>query len=123
MLDEQREKDLKMLTRNLNAKIGAHNSGYGQDISEHGLGEMNENGELPADLCAFNNMVIGCSTFPHKDIRKTTWKSPYHVTQNQIDHVCIGQKFRRLLQDARVKTSADELSDHHLVMSTRKLLK
>ena len=48
-------------------------------------------------------MVTGGSIFPHKDIHKATWRSSVHVTENQFDHVCIGQKFRLARQDVRVK--------------------
>ena len=41
----------------LNAKIGADNTGYEQVMGKHGLGRMNENGEQFADFCAQNNLV------------------------------------------------------------------
>ena len=69
---------------------------------------MNEHGEMLADLCAFNNMVIGGSVFPHRRIHKATWVSPDHRTDNQIYNICIGRKFRRSMQDVRVHRRADE---------------
>ena len=33
---------------------------------------MNENGELFADVCDMNQLVIGGSVFPHKRIHKVT---------------------------------------------------
>lgn len=36
-------------------------------------------------------------------IHKATWVSPDSMTENQIDHVCIGKKFRRSLQDVCVE--------------------
>ena len=90
-------------------------------MGRHGLGEMNENGERLADVCALNNMVIGGSVFPHKRIHKATWVSPDLITENQIDHVCIAKKFRRSLEDVRVKRGADVASDHHLVVAKLKL--
>lgn len=56
----------------LNAKVGSDNSGYERLIGHHGKGEMNENGQLFTDFCAENNLVIGGTLFPHKDIHKTT---------------------------------------------------
>ena len=82
---------------------------------------MNENGEHFADLCALNQLVIGGNIFPHKGIHKATWPSPNHVTENQIDHVCISRKFRRSWQDVRVMSGADVSSDHHLLMTTVRL--
>ncbi|KAI0214697.1 hypothetical protein LSAT2_000182, partial [Lamellibrachia satsuma] len=54
-------------------------------------------------------------------IHKATWVSPDHVTENQIDHICIGKTFRRSLQDVRVKRGADAASDHHLLVAILKL--
>ena len=46
---------------------------------------------------------------------------PDLITGNQIDHVCIAKKFRRSLEDVRVKKGADVTSDHHLVVNKLKL--
>ena len=47
------------------------------------------------DLCAFNNVIIGDSVFLHRRIHKATWVAPKHRTENQIDHICIGRKFKK----------------------------
>ena len=59
-----------------NAKIDADNRRHEHVMGKQGPVRMKENGELLADFCAFSNMVIGRSIFPHKDIHKTTWRSP-----------------------------------------------
>nr|KAG5692145.1 hypothetical protein BaRGS_020693 [Batillaria attramentaria] len=104
-----------------NAMIGSDNRGYEEIMGQQGLGEMNDNGEKFADLCALNNLVIRGSLFHHRRIHKATWVSPDLSTENQIDHVCIGRKFRRSLQDVRVKRGADVASDHHLLVARLKL--
>ena len=114
-------KDMTILMGDLNAKIGSDNTGYEATMGTQGLGQMNENGERFADLCAVSQLVIGGSIFPHKRIHKATWRSPDHVTENQIDHICISQKFRRSLQDVRVMRGADVSSDHHLLTTTARL--
>ena len=121
LCDKLKEKDMKIPTGDLNAKIGSDNSGYEEVMVRQGLGKMNENGEMLADFCAFNNMIIGGSVFPHRRIHKTTWVSPDHRTENQIDHICIGRKFRRSMQDVRVQRGADAASDHHLVLARMKM--
>ena len=90
-------------------------------MGTYGLGQMNENGQRFPDLCAWNQLVIGGSIFPHKRIHKATWRSPDHRTENQIDHICISQKFRRSWLDARVMRGADVSSDHYLVTTTMRL--
>ncbi|XP_065261983.1 uncharacterized protein LOC135879876 [Emys orbicularis] len=115
------DKDITILMGDFNAKIGPDNTGYEQAMGTHALGEMSENGERFVDLCALNNLVIGGSIFPHKRIHKSTWVSPAGTIENQIDHVCISKKFRRSLQDVRVRRGADVASDHHLVVPRLKL--
>ena len=78
---------------------------------------MNDNGERFADLCATSNLVIGGSLFQHRRIHKDTWTSSDLQTEDQIDHMCIGRKFRRTLQDVRVRRGADLASDHHLLVA------
>lgn len=76
---------------------------------------MNENGERFAAACADNNLVIGGSVFQHKNIHKATWVSADHTTENQIDYICISQKFRHSLLDVRVRRGVDAGSYHHLL--------
>ncbi len=90
-------------------------------MGTHGIGELNENGEMFADLCSFNILLIGGSVFPHRRIHKATWVSPDHRTENQIDHNCISQKFGRSMQYVRVHRGSDAASDHHLVLTKLKL--
>lgn len=114
-------RDLVILMGDLNAKIGGQNEGYEAVMGKHGVGIMNENGEMFAETCVNNNLVIGGSVFPHKTIHKTTWVSPDHVTENQIDHICISKKFRRAMEDVRTRRGADAASDHHLLVGKFKL--
>ena len=55
-----------------NAKVGSDNTGREEIMGKHGLGTMNENGELFVDFCTFNDLVIGGSVFPHKTMHKAT---------------------------------------------------
>ena len=121
VLDRRGTKDITILMGDFNAKTGMDNTDYEDIMGTHGLGQMNENGERFADLCALNQLVIGGSIFPHKRIHKATWISPNHVTENQIDHICISRKFRRSWQDVRVMRGADVSSNHHLLMTKVKL--
>ncbi|VDO52942.1 unnamed protein product [Schistosoma margrebowiei] len=121
MVEKCTTKDLTILMGDFNAKVGTDNTGYEDIMGRHGLGERNENGERFANLCAFSKLVIGGTIFPHKRIHKTTWTSPDHTTQNQIDHICINKTFRRTIEDVRTKRGADIASDHHLLVAKMKL--
>jgi hypothetical protein len=108
-------KDIAIVMGDFNAKVGEANTGYESIMGKHGVGAMNENGEIFADFCLDNDIVIGGTVFAHRRKHKVTWVSPDHVTENQIDHICIARQFRRTLLDVRVKRGADAASDHHLL--------
>jgi hypothetical protein len=112
---------MTILMGDFNAKIGADNTCYNDIMGKQGLGHMNENGERFADFCSLNQLVIGGSIFPHKGIHMATWRSPDHVTENQIDHICFYKQFRRAWRDVRVMRGADNPSDHHLLMTRVRL--
>ena len=86
-------------------------------MGKHIIGEMNENGLKLVEFCEANELVIGGSLFPHKNLHKTTWKSPDGKTKNQIDYIMINQRWRSSLQDVRVMTGADCNSDHHMILA------
>ena len=113
--------NITIMMGDFNAKIGSNNRGYEEIKGQHGLREMNDNGERFTDLCALSNLVIEGSVFQHKRIYKATWVSPDLSTENQIDHVCICRKFRRSLPDVHVKRGADVAADHHLLIAKLKL--
>ncbi|VDO67431.1 unnamed protein product [Schistosoma margrebowiei] len=115
------EKCLTILMGDFNAEVGMKNTGYEDIMGRHRQGERNEYGERFANQCAFNKLVISGTIFPHKRIHKTTWTSPDHTTQNQIDHICINKTFRRTIEDVRFKRGADIASDHHLLVAKMKL--
>ena len=103
---------MTILMGHFNAKIGINWNGYEEVMGTHDVGEINENRESFADKCALNNIVIGGNIFTSKGILKTTWVSPDHMAENQIDHIFIGKRFwRSLEEDMRVKRGADVASD------------
>jgi hypothetical protein len=103
ILKKQKTKDIIIVGGDLNAKVGQDNKGLEHVMGRHGLEQRNENGQLFVDFCASHDFVIGRTIFPHKDCHKVTWVSPDHKTENHIDHVATGQKWRRSLQDVRNK--------------------
>ena len=105
-----------------NAKVGARQEGASGIVGKHGLiRERNDNGDRFVSFCAWNNLTITSTMFPHKDVYKYTWTSPDGQYQNQIDHVAIRSQFKRSVQDTRVHRGADVGSDHNLVITKAKL--
>ena len=56
----------------MNAKVGADNFDFERVMVTHGCGDINDNSERLVDLCMNNNLVIGGTIFPHKNIHKLT---------------------------------------------------
>ncbi len=113
--------DVLLLTGDMNAKVGTDNSNNERAVGKYGCGERNNNGERLVDFCTNNNLVIGGTIFPHKNIHKLTWQSPDGRTINQIDHIIINGKWRRSLQDVRAYRGTDAYSDHYQIAATIKL--
>ena len=89
-------------------------------MEKHGLGEMSVNGELFADFCSFDKLVMTCygrKGFPTQKGPQGDLGFSRQQTGSQIDHICVSSRFRRSLLDVRVKRGADVASDHHLLMA------
>lgn len=96
-----------------NAKVGQNNTGYKGVMGKYGNGIMNENGEYLAEVCGNNNLVMGGTLFPHKEIHSYG----HHLeeqTKIKKDHIVVIGEWRRTIQDVRVRRGADVGSDHHL---------
>ena len=95
--------DLIIIMGDLNAKVGNDNTDFEDVMGKHGIGTRNENGEILVEYCAMNNLVIGGTLFPHRNIHKLTWNSPNGIDRNQFDHLMINGKWRRSLLDVKVR--------------------
>ena len=93
VIDKVPARDMKILMGDLNATTGTDNTNMDLIMGRHGTREQNEHGELFAEFCTFNDLVIGDTLFPHKTIHKTTWTSPDGKTENQTDQITIGRKW------------------------------
>ena len=113
--------DVLMVVGDQNARVGKENKGIERAMGTEGFGCINNNGERLSDLCVENNLVIGGTLFKHRNVHKTTWRSPDDNTVSQIDHVIVNQKWRRSFQDVRARRGADVGSDHVLVLATLSL--
>jgi len=111
------KRDGIIVMKDMNAKIGSNNEGLEHVMGRHGIGNMNENGELFSELCARCDLIIGGTVFPHKTCHKVSWVSPDNIMENQIDRIAISKRFRRPLLDVRNKRGADIGSDHHLMIA------
>ena len=114
--------DIKLLIGDFNAQIGSERKGLEQTIGPHGTSPVhNDNGERFISFCSNNGFSIAYTYFQHKLIHKKTWRSPDGKTFNEIDYICINNRWKSSLRDVRVKRGGDIGSDHYLLVSTVKL--
>jgi exonuclease III len=60
------KRDVMIVMGDMNAKLGSNNDGLEHVMGRHGIGNMNQNGELFGELCASCDLIIGGTVFPHK---------------------------------------------------------
>lgn len=61
--------DIKIITGNLNAKVGHNNEHREKLMRDHEFRKKNEH-EIFADLCMNHDLVIGGTMFQHRNIHK-----------------------------------------------------
>ena len=110
----------------MNAQLDNIRQGMEQALGSHETSRMiNGNGERFFLFCSTNGMSVGNTFFAHKNIHKKTWRASDGTTKNEIDFICISQRWRSSIQDVRVYRGADVGSDHYLLKALvkRKLKK
>ncbi|XP_068238342.1 craniofacial development protein 2-like [Palaemon carinicauda] len=64
VVDEIRERDMKIVIGDFNAEVGRNNQGMGNVTDVEGLGEVtNENGTHCISFCSADNLVVGGSGY------------------------------------------------------------
>ena len=62
-------------------------------------------------------VVLKSMLFPHRNIPKYTWTSPYVKTHNQTDHLLADRRWHSNILDVRSFRAADCDTDHYLVVA------
>jgi endonuclease/exonuclease/phosphatase family metal-dependent hydrolase len=81
----------------------------------------NNNGAKICDLAAETNTFIVSTQYRHKREHKITWMIPGGTEGNQIDHMLISKKWKRIIQDVRTYRGANVDSDHLLVVAKMRM--
>lgn len=79
--------DIIIILGDFNAQVGPTNTNMENVMGKHGIGTMNENGEVVT--CFKHNLVIGGTLLINENNHKITWVSPYKATENPIGHFAI----------------------------------
>ncbi|XP_056001731.1 craniofacial development protein 2-like [Ostrea edulis] len=111
--------DMCLLIGDFNARVGKDITAYPRVIGQHGMGDMNENGQRLLDTCSTHGLAIAGTIFQHKEIHKYTWTSnTVSRTRAQLDHIIVNSRWKRSMTDCRTYRGADIFSDHELLIST-----
>jgi exonuclease III len=115
--------EVTIILGDMNAKLGKEKV-FSQIVGHHTLHDIStENGEMVANYAISNDMFLISTKFQHKKIHIGTWTSPDHQTVNQIDHIMVSKKKKRLIHDVRSTRGYNCDSDHFLVQYKLKLNK
>lgn len=71
--------------------MGSDNAAYERTLGKYIRGTINENSERLVEFCSTNNLVIGVTLFPHREIHKLNWYS-----LNLRDNIRIGQHMEKV---------------------------
>jgi exonuclease III len=99
--EKVKRNDILMIVGDFNAKIGKkeRNEGVAGKATIHDT--TNDNGAKICDLAAATNTFIVSTQYRHKREHKITWMIPGGTEGNQIDHMLISKKWKRIIQDVR----------------------
>ena len=100
---------------NFNARVGRALESWDGILGKHGIGNMNENGQLLLELCASHNLCVTNTFFEGKISRKTSWKHPRSGNWHQLDLVLTRLSSLKEILHTRSYQSAECDTDHSLV--------
>jgi endonuclease/exonuclease/phosphatase family metal-dependent hydrolase len=82
----------KILLGDFNAKVGREDI-FKPTIGNESLHEIsNDNGVRLVNFATSKILRVKSTMFPHRNIHKYIWTSPYGKTHNQIDHILVDRR-------------------------------
>jgi hypothetical protein len=108
---------MKILVRDLNAKVGREEI-FKPTIGNESLHEINnDNGIRVVNFATSKILIVKSTMFPYRIIHKYTLTSPDGNTYNQIDHILIDRQRHSSVYDVRSFRSADCDTKNYLVVA------
>ena len=101
----------------LNAKVG--NVRVGNTVASFSLGIKNDTRLV--EFCQENDLVIANTWFKQHPRRLWTWEMPGDRAKNQIDYICILQRYRNGLLRTKTYPGADCGTDRVPVVATLRI--
>ena len=113
------KRDHLFIMGDFNCKVGGLHTNYPDSIGKNTIGEANERGEMLAEFCARNNLVVTNTMFSKRKLH--TWTSPDGNTKNQIDYILTRKPYsRQNITDSTV-LSIPDISDHRMVRTKARI--
>nr|XP_042904508.1 craniofacial development protein 2-like [Parasteatoda tepidariorum] len=103
--------DVKIILGDLNTKVGREREFKFVTGGSILHDATNDSGHKLIDFATLHNMIIGRTSFPHKNIHKDTWRAPCGTYANQIDHVVIDARHCSDSMDFKGETLRDNDCD------------
>ncbi|CAH2062804.1 unnamed protein product, partial [Iphiclides podalirius] len=95
-----------------NARVGQNSPNWPDCLGAHGIGKLNNNGQLLLEFCSRNRLGVTNTFFKGKLMRKVSWMHPRSKHWHQLDLVLTKKRDLRETLHTRTFHSADCDSDH-----------
>jgi endonuclease/exonuclease/phosphatase family metal-dependent hydrolase len=89
---------------------------YGNFVGSHGLGIMNNRGQMLINFCERNGMIFSNTWFTEPKGRLYTWKTPGDRIRSQLDYIRWKNRFRNSVENVQTLHGAHIDSDHNLLV-------
>ena len=114
------KQDHLFIMGDFNCKVGGLHTNYPDSIAKHTIGEANKRGEMLAEFCARNNLVVTNTMFSKRKLH--TWTSPDGNTKNQIDFILTRKPSSRQNTTDSTVLSTPDISQNGTHQSNNQLL-
>ena len=98
-----------------NARVGKEHSSWEGVLGRHGVGKVNDNGQLLLSKCAKHSLCISNTLFRLADKYKTTWMYPRSKHWHMIVFIIVRQRDIRDVRVTRAMRGVECWTDHRLV--------
>ena len=104
-----------LILGNFNTRVGKDSKAWQGVLGRHSVGNCNNNGRLPLELCAEHRLAIPNTIFHQKDSLKTSWMQPQSKHWHPLNYVLVHKWDLKDVLHTRVMPSAECHTDHRLV--------